>query len=213
MISTRSRSRYSSLTVACLRPVGDFPLSAVPAVRGQWSIHQLWMGCHQYLSRLRRQRAVGRGESWGKWWFGNWTRRYVTWPGPAVNGTDGKIRNICDSMKRLLFSVIITSTLLPLSRVMAYNYAGYRWGGSNPSVGVDTSRLYLTGWQQAVASAMGSWNQTGSRLTIYPNNSSGNKMDLYTEQSDVLAYAPSYRAYGWWGNVVRADIHINGIHP
>lgn len=113
------------------------------------------------------------------------------------------------SILRLLIASFVLGLALPLHRADAYNYANYRWGGYWPSVPVDTSGLLLNAWRDSARTAMSDWNAAGARFTLYESTGSSNKMAYYYEVSGVLAYAPTWRKYGWWGDVVRGEVRVN----
>lgn len=101
---------------------------------------------------------------------------------------------------------------LPMT-AQAYNYAGYRWGGSYPVVGVDSSGLLLTSWRSATTDAMNGWNDAGAKFGLVNQPGSSNTMGYYYEaNTTTLAYARAYRKYIWWGDVVRATIMVNNLH-
>ncbi|MBI2984626.1 MAG: matrixin family metalloprotease [Candidatus Kerfeldbacteria bacterium] len=100
----------------------------------------------------------------------------------------------------------------PWQPVQAYKYAGYRWGGSFPKVGANTSGLLINAWRTSASDAIGSWNNAGAQFNFYSQDGSANKMGYYYEQSDVLAYAKTYRRYVFSGDIVKAEIYVNNFH-
>ncbi len=114
-------------------------------------------------------------------------------------------------MKKILFSVVtLVVMLVPFSPARAYQYAGYRWAGTYPTVAMDTTKLYLTSWRNVATDAMNNWNNTGSRWAIVNYAPSNNTMSLYYETgTSVLAYTRTYRTGIFWGDVYRGTITVN----
>ncbi len=111
-------------------------------------------------------------------------------------------------IKVLLFLLFVG---LPLA-VSAYNYAGYRWGGSWPTPTVDYTNVQLNAWRNVINQARNEWNGTGARFT-FGLGSSNNKISVtYNPGSNALATTSIYRQYGWWGNVVKCTVSINIAH-
>lgn len=111
----------------------------------------------------------------------------------------------------LIIVALIVGGIIPTA-AQAYSYAGYRWGGDYPQVGVDTRGLLLTSWRAAANDAMNSWNAAGAKFRLYSQDGSGSKMTYYYEVSDVLANAPTWRKYGFFGDVVRGEVRVNNRH-
>lgn len=113
-------------------------------------------------------------------------------------------------MKKAILSAIVGAVvMLPLS-ASAYNYAGHRWGGAEPWVGVDSTRLYLGSWRNAATDAMNSWNNAGAKFHLVNYVPSNNTMTLYYDPNTrTLAYARTYRQYTFWGNIYRGTITVN----
>lgn len=112
--------------------------------------------------------------------------------------------------KTIISLLLLLVILFPMSQVEAYSYAGYRWGGSYPVVGDDTSGLYLSSWRSAATDAMNSWNSTGARWAIVNYQPSNNTMSLYYDpNTTVLAYTRNYRTSLIFGDVYRSTITVN----
>lgn len=116
------------------------------------------------------------------------------------------------SMKRILIGLSVVGAVLVPVAAGAYSYAGYRWGGSFPQVPVDTRGLAITAWRSAANDAMASWNNAGAKFRIYSQDGATNTMSYYYQVSSVLANAPTWRKYGFWGDVVRGEVRVNNYH-
>lgn len=115
-------------------------------------------------------------------------------------------------MRKIILAVaVLVATLLPLVGVQAYSTSGgYRWSGSWPTVGFNTTNMYASSWRNAAASAMSDWNNAGARLTFSVNSGSANTVsNYYDNNSGVLAYTQNSRQYLFWGNITKSVIRIN----
>lgn len=112
------------------------------------------------------------------------------------------------AVKALLFLLLVG---LPLT-AYAYNYAGYRWGGSWPQSVVDYNNVQLIAWRNVINQARNDWNGTGARFT-FGLGSSNNKISVtYNPNSNALATTTVYRQWVLWGNVVKCTVSINIAH-
>ena len=110
---------------------------------------------------------------------------------------------------KIIIVLLTIGLLLPSLPVRAYNYAGYRWGGAYPTVGMDTTQLYATAYQNAATDAMNSWNATGSRWRVVNYKPSSNTIyNFYDPGSTTLAQTKNYRN-GFIGDVYRTTIAVN----
>ncbi|MFH2097399.1 MAG: matrixin family metalloprotease [bacterium] len=114
--------------------------------------------------------------------------------------------------RRLIVLILIgISVYLAPQAVLAYNYAGYRWGGSWPQVTVDYSGVAVNAWRIRLQNTMNDWNATGAKFT-FQSGSSNNDVTVYYQNSSTLASTTVYRKYGAWGNIVRVTEKINNYH-
>lgn len=98
-----------------------------------------------------------------------------------------------------------------MQTALAYNYAGYRWGGSWPTVTVDYSGIAVTAWRERLQNTMNDWNATGAKFT-FRSGSSNNDVTTYYAANSTLAYVDVGRKYRWWGDIVRVTEKINVYH-
>ena len=119
-------------------------------------------------------------------------------------------------MKRnIIFSLILAVILgmIPFGAkdAMAFNYAGYRWGGTWPKVVVDYSPVAVVAWRNVISGAMADWNNAWARFSFL-GGSSNNKISVTWRNSPNLATATIYRQ--WWGggNVSKVTVAINSYH-
>jgi predicted Zn-dependent protease len=113
--------------------------------------------------------------------------------------------------KRLIMLGVAVAVLMPMV-ALAYNYAGYRWGGSWPNPVVDYNNVQLVAWRNTINQARGNWNTAGARFT-FGLGSSNNKINVvYKPNSNALATTSITRQYGLWGNVVKCTVDVNIAH-
>jgi len=108
--------------------------------------------------------------------------------------------------------LVMTMFAIGGKNVYAFNYAGYRWGGSWPVVTVDSSGVSVVAWKNVVYwSVNNNWNDAGAKFTLQ-NGSSNNKVYVYWENSNTLAVTKISRQ--WWGggNVSKVTVGINDYH-
>jgi len=107
---------------------------------------------------------------------------------------------------------VLVAFLLGSQAALAYNYSGYRWGGSWPKPIVDYSGIYITDWRIRLQNTINDWNATGAKF-IFRSGSSNNDILAYTEDSGTIAYVQVYRQFGnFGGNIVKAVMKINTYH-
>ncbi len=93
----------------------------------------------------------------------------------------------------------------------AYNYGGYRWGGSFPNVIIDQSGISIPAWQNVITGAMNDWNNTGAKFN-FTNGASANKITTSYEVTNALAWTNMTRKYGLWGDAVKGSVVMNLYH-
>jgi len=108
--------------------------------------------------------------------------------------------------------IIMFFVELNVKEAMAFNYAGYRWGGNWPQVTVDYSSVAVNAWRNVIAGAMSDWNNAGARFTFL-SGSSNNKISVVWQNNNTLAMTTIHRQ--WWGggNVSKVIVAINSYHP
>ncbi len=107
--------------------------------------------------------------------------------------------------------MLVVLALTLSQAALAYNYAGYRWGGSWPKPVVDYGGIYITDWRVRLQNTMNDWNATSANFT-FRSESSNNDVLVYTENSGTLAYVRTFRQFGNWGNIVRAMMYVNAYN-
>ncbi|MBI4948077.1 matrixin family metalloprotease [Candidatus Berkelbacteria bacterium] len=100
---------------------------------------------------------------------------------------------------------------LPLSSADAFSYAGYRWKGTFPTVGMDLRGLNLTSWKSSAKTVMSEWNSKEARFLFYSNDSSANKAYVYYDYYGNLAFAKIY-TYPFTKTIYKAHVYVNNFY-
>ncbi len=114
-----------------------------------------------------------------------------------------------NSSVRTIIALAVFAFGLTAQPTLAYNYAGYRWSGSWPTVVVDSSQIYLIAWKDTISRAMGDWNGAGARFTLTEGSSANKVSTVYDPGSSALA--TTYISRQWWGggDVSKVTVRIN----
>ncbi len=115
-------------------------------------------------------------------------------------------------IKKTFLTLLLISLFLAVPLIAkAYNYAGYRWGGSWPKVTVDYGGVAVTAWRTRIQNTMNDWNATGAKFT-FKAGSSNNDVSVYYANDSTLAYVQTTRKYVVTGDITRAIMKINSRH-
>ncbi|MFH0951841.1 MAG: matrixin family metalloprotease [Patescibacteria group bacterium] len=115
------------------------------------------------------------------------------------------------SKKLIIFANVLMLGAAGSTAAFAYNYAGYRWGGTWPKVTVDYSGVAVTAWRIRVQNTINDWNATSAKYT-FQAGSSKNDVSVYYVNDSTLAYVQTTRKYVVTGNIVKAIMKINSRH-